>query len=207
MAAKHIEIARNDGPKAGFNAWMEMMERSGLPQVQERLAEVRSQGNKKAQFEYYCNVYGNKIFAQNANVTHEDEPQTTLPGVGKDVQALFQQFLAAIGQTPTGATEAEDSLDDDDVDAIIAQHTGGTTTQRQGRSSGRSGNTRSSGRSAQRSNTGNDADQFAPRNPQDDATSGRLWRLNELGLLQIVSKPGKHISNGQAHEILKSRLG
>lgn len=195
MAAKHLEIARTEGPKAGFNAWITQMERSGLPQVQERLAEVRSQGNKKAQFEYYCNVYGNKIFGGSTRNAGTTEVKPEPVAVGDDVQALFAQFLAAIGGAPaTGATEDEDDLDDDDVEAIIAEH-GGMQTRTTTRSSG----------ARTRSNATND-DPFAPRNPQDDATSGRLWRLNELGLLQIRNKPGAHITNGQAHEILKAKL-
>lgn len=203
--AKHIEIAREDGPKAGFNAWIDMMERSGLPQVQERLAEVREQGNKKAQFEYYCNVYGDKIFgrqSRSSNVVHEDTNLGDLAeNAGSDVQELFAQFLALVGKGQPQADDEDTSLDDVDEDDYIPS--GATTTQRTTRSSGKRTSTK---RATTRSNAQGD-DQFAPRNPQDDATSGRLWRLNELGLLRVADRPGKHISNGQAHEILKARLG
>lgn len=192
--AKHITIAREDGPKAGFNAWIEMMERSGLPQVQERLAEVRAQGNKKAQFEYYCNVYGNKIFqgqSRNATTT-EVEPEAA----GQDdLFALFTQFMQRVGGTQPSVAD-EDDLDDDDVDAIIAAH-GGTQAR---------ATTRSSGARTRSAATTHPDDPYLPRNPQDDATSGRLWRLNELGLLTIRERAGKHITNGDAHAILKAKL-
>lgn len=202
MAAKHITIAQTEGPKAGFTAWMDMMERSGLPQVQERLAEVKAQGNKKAQFEYYCNVYGNRIFGNQAarNVQHEDaedKPEVAGNANESDLFNLFTQFMERVSGNVT-PTDEDDSLDEIDDDEIEAQYT---------RSSG--GGTRKAAttkRTARATNAQTD-DPFAPRNPEDDATSGRLWRLNELGLLQLRTKPGTHISNGQAHKILKQRLG
>lgn len=56
--AAHLRIAQTDGPKAGFNAYVKTLERSGLEQTQEALAELRSAGNAKKQFDYYCAKFG-----------------------------------------------------------------------------------------------------------------------------------------------------
>lgn len=191
MAAKHIEIAREDGPKAGFTAWITQMERSGLPQVQERLAEVKAQGNRKAQFEYYCNVYGSKIFGTSAQ---KPEPVAEVASQD-DLFNAFKAFMGRVaGGTQTPAVAEDDSLDDVDESAY-----GATTST-----------TRSTRRTRSNANTARAAastdDPYKPRNPEDLATAGRLWRLNEAGLLRIVNKPVEPLTNGQAHEILKDIL-
>lgn len=190
MAAAHVKIAREDGPKAGFNAWKEQMRRSGLPQVKARLAEVEAQGNKKAQFDYYCAQYGKQIFGTGNNPAPVTATPAT-PSAG-DLFAQFQAFLESQGGTPA-TTDEDDSLDDVDEETIAQQYT---------RSSG--GTTK---RSTARSTTSADpAEAFKPRDPDAIATSGRLWRLNEAGLLKVVNKAGTPVTNGQAHEILKSIL-
>lgn len=70
MAAQHIKIAQENGPKAGFKAYIASLERSGLPQVQDKLAEIRSHGNAKAQFEFYCSTFG-KFFGATPVKTDE----------------------------------------------------------------------------------------------------------------------------------------
>jgi hypothetical protein len=192
MAARHLEIAREDGPKAGFKAWKEQMSRSGLPQVKARLREVEAQGNTKAQFDYYCAQYGKQIFGtgtRNATPAPEAAGQLTT----EELTAKFAEFLASqgIGEAPE-AVEG-DSLDEIDEDAAVEAYT---------RSSG---TTRKSRKSTTPAEPARDA--YAPRDPNAAATAGRLWKLNEAGLLQIRKNPGTVIDNGTAHEILKSILG
>ncbi len=53
MAARHLTIARTEGAKAGFRAYRSIVMRGGLPIK----AELIAQGNKKAQFDFYCGKF------------------------------------------------------------------------------------------------------------------------------------------------------
>lgn len=53
----HIKLAREQGPKAGFNAYMA----SNIHTAADRREQIRSAGNKKAQFEAYCALFGSQF--------------------------------------------------------------------------------------------------------------------------------------------------
>ncbi|HEY6019310.1 MAG TPA: hypothetical protein VIY48_05215, partial [Candidatus Paceibacterota bacterium] len=131
MAARHIEIAAEQGAKAGFNAWVEQMERSGLPAVQDKLAEVRAQGNKKAQFDFYCAKFGQAIdkIRHKGNGVSEPEPVQ----VGGDVEALMAQ-IAALGSQVQALVKGESGVqvvaDESDEDIPDDVDFSTTTTRR-----------------------------------------------------------------------------
>lgn len=53
----HIALARTEGPKAGFNAYMA----TRVHTAAKRQAEIRSAGNKKQQFQAYCAIFGDQF--------------------------------------------------------------------------------------------------------------------------------------------------
>jgi hypothetical protein len=57
----HIDTAQLEGAKAGFNAYIAHLERSGLPGAKKTLATIKAQGNKKAQFAFYCNTFSAEL--------------------------------------------------------------------------------------------------------------------------------------------------
>lgn len=54
---RHIELARTEGPKAGFRSYMA----SNVPTAAARREEIRSAGNSKAQFDAYCALFGDQF--------------------------------------------------------------------------------------------------------------------------------------------------
>jgi hypothetical protein len=67
----HIAIARSQGPKAGFNAYMA----TRVHTAAKRQAEIRSAGNKKQQFAAYCNIFGSQFGVVNGNGAIRSEGQ------------------------------------------------------------------------------------------------------------------------------------
>lgn len=68
MAVKsHIEVAATQGMKAGFNAYMSQLSRSGLPQVQAKLAELQGM-RKRQRFATYCAMVGPDVTAFQAEL-------------------------------------------------------------------------------------------------------------------------------------------
>lgn len=200
MAAKHIEIAKAQGAKEGFKMWKKNLKRSGIPQVQDRYAELLSQGDVQAQFRYYCAQYGDKIglTTGRASQGRTTTPATTeTPANATDLFAQFQAFIASQAGNATADADLDDDLDEEyDEDAELDDIEEPLTTATQG-----TGTSRATRRAA-----APNADPFAPREPNAHATNGRLWKLNELGLLRVTKKAGDSITNGEAHAILKALL-
>lgn len=100
--ASHIRTAQTEGPKAGFTAYMEHLERSGLPTVQEKLATIKAAGNKKAQFEAYCAMFG-KHFGTTPQKSDEFEA----------LKAQLAEVTAALGALQAGGTGVQVVEDED----------------------------------------------------------------------------------------------
>lgn len=208
--AHHIQVAIEDGPKAGFRAWVEQMERSGLPQVKARLDEVRAQGNQKAQFSYYCQQFGRQ-FAKHgigtastvqARQEHDDTEVDSLREELAEMQAKLSRMLS----TDSEADLIDDSLNDVDEDEILAAAIEEQPKRtRQTRNTG-TAQTRQTRRETVKEQAQRDVD-YAPRDPDMNCTSGRLWKLNELGLLRIVGTPTDPITCGDAHKVLQKVIG
>lgn len=189
MAAKHIEVAKTQGAKAGFKMWKMNLKRSGIPAVQERLAELEAQGDVAAQFRYYCAEYGDQfgLTPKPKRSSGSTSKTQATPASTNDLFAAFQEFLAQ----QAGATEdePEDEIDEDAILDEIEEPVAAAKPKRTTRASGTAS-----------------ADPYAPREPKAHATNGRLWKLNELGLLRIAKSPGDAITNGDAHAVLKALL-
>lgn len=113
--AKHIQIAQTQGPKAGFNAYMETLERSGLDTAQASLNDIRSKGNKRAQFDYYCAKFGSKFGATPTNVDEADDLAEQLRVLQTRLAELQAQGIGVVAVEDTEEIEDEDtSLDDVD---------------------------------------------------------------------------------------------
>ena len=177
--------------------WKKNLKRSGIPQVQDRYAELLSQGDVQAQFRYYCAQYGDKIgldAGRQSQGRTTTPATTTAPATSEDLFAAFQAFIASQAGATAVADLDDDLLEELNEDAELDEieeplHTTATRSTR----------------ATQRAAAPN-ADPFAPREPNAHATNGRLWKLNELGLLRVVKKPGDSITNGEAHAILKALL-
>lgn len=114
MAAKHIEIAQTQGPKAGFNAYIETLERSGLNTAQASLAEIRSKGNKKAQFDFYCSKFGGKFGATPTKVDEGDDLQAQIRSLQARLAELQGQGIGVVA--PVGVEDDDEDTSLDDVD-------------------------------------------------------------------------------------------
>lgn len=101
--AAHIRIAQTDGAKAGFNAYLEMLKRSGLPTVAATLREIEQKGNKKAQFDFYCSKFGSKF--GNAQVDNSLDDVDDTPTIDPEVGDLLAQ-LDALKARIAGLTDA-----------------------------------------------------------------------------------------------------
>lgn len=89
----HISLANTVGPKAGFDAYM-----AGTVHTAEaRRAEIRSAGNKKAQFNAYCALFGDQFKPVSGNgAVHSAE----------QVEDVKDSLLSRIAQK-LGVTVAE----------------------------------------------------------------------------------------------------
>jgi hypothetical protein len=113
--AKHLQIAQTQGPKAGFNAYVETLERSGLDTAQASLNEIRGKGNKKAQFEFYCAKFGNKFGATPASVDEADDLAEQLRVLQARLTELQAQGIGVVATEDDTFVEDEDtSLDEVD---------------------------------------------------------------------------------------------
>lgn len=113
MAAKHIQIAQTQGPKAGFNAYIETLERSGLDTAHASLEQIRAQGNKKAQFDFYCAKFGSKFGATPTKVDETEDLQEQL--------RVLQARLAELQGQGVGVVATDDDWDDEDTATENAQ--------------------------------------------------------------------------------------
>ncbi|MDE2098600.1 MAG: hypothetical protein KGL39_15205 [Patescibacteria group bacterium] len=68
MVISHLEVAARDGMKAGFNTYMEQLQRSGLPQVRAKLAELLALP-KRERFARYCATVGPDVTAMQTQRT------------------------------------------------------------------------------------------------------------------------------------------
>lgn len=66
----HLTIASTKGMKAGLNAYMTYLSRSGLPTVQAKLAEYESL-RKRQRLAHYCNEFGPQVTAEQATMRNK----------------------------------------------------------------------------------------------------------------------------------------
>lgn len=118
--AKHLQIAQTQGPKAGFNAYVETLERSGLDTTRASLAELRSKGNKKAQFDFYCAKFGSKFGATPAKVDETEDLQEQLRVLSARLAELQAEGIGVVTtateDTDTSLDEVDDGWTDADTD-------------------------------------------------------------------------------------------
>src|SRR2546423_873461 len=111
MAAKHIQIARSSGPKAGFNAYM-----NGRGQHLGRQSEIREAGNAKAQFEAYCSLFGDKFGKVSGNGATRSESQR---------ESVIAKLAAMLTGAPESADDGvqvfEDEEETDEVSVLLAR--------------------------------------------------------------------------------------
>jgi hypothetical protein len=200
---KHVKIAREQGAKAGFKAYREFLKRSGIDRVQERYQEMLDQGDVPAQYAWYCKEYADQINPAKPATGRRTTRGTTAAatpatpaGVSPDLLAQFAAFLTSQG---AGVAEVEEEETEEDIDEALEGLDEPTTKRGPGRPPGSKNKPK-----AQPATEG--VDTYAPKNPEVNATNGRLWKLNELGLLGILDVPADPITNGEAHEILKANL-
>ena len=237
MAAKpaHVKIAEEKGLQAGVDAWVDGMETvtkngtAGLEPVRDLLKRARRAGGyTKASGEFskpdklvtfYCNHYAERyphlaelpdVIAPKRTRKNASKPKAQAEPVSGDAnaQALLALLseagvdLSSLGITTEDETGVEAFEDDDDDDDTPPART--TRTNRRNTRGGRT-KARGSKRSARA-----EAPDYTPSNPDDAATNGRLWKLNQLGLLQIVdldeADEDEIITNLEAHEALQEAL-
>ena len=81
----HIEIAASNGMRAGFNAYIPTLRKSGLPQAQAKLAEYEALPKRK-RFSHYCATVGPDVTAYIASM--KNKPRNVRAGeVVEDVLA------------------------------------------------------------------------------------------------------------------------
>lgn len=196
QVAKHVKIAREQGAKAGYKAYLEFLKRSGIPAVQDRYQEMLSQGDVPAQFAWYCKEYADQIgkpkAAPAAIVGKRTGRVTPAPaaGVNPDLLAAFAAFMKS-----QGAVDEVEEEDEVDIDAELEGVEDIVPSRGPGRPKGSKNKPKEEV-----------VDQYAPKDPTANATNGRLWKLNELGLIAILDEPVDPITNGEAHEVLKANL-
>lgn len=130
----HIMVARTQGPKAGYTSYIETLERSGLDTAKASLAEIRKQGNKKAQFDFYCAKFGKKFGATPERVDESEDLAEQLRVLQARLAELQEQGIGVV-VTATEDEEFEDedtSLDDvPDIPGVQIVHTGNTAEETQ----------------------------------------------------------------------------
>lgn len=214
MATKpaHIKTAEKEGLLAGFDEWHEGMERvtkngtAGLEPVRDLLSQVRKVGRyrkttgdfakpEKA-LQFYCNHYAQYNLDELPEVvkpkrTRAKAAASAAPAATPDLQGIIEA-LSALGIEIPGATD-EDDEDDTGVEVEATPS-----------------NKRRASRTRKESKTAQREQNYEPSNPDADATQGRLWKLNQLGLLQIVdlddADEDLKITNGEAHEAIAEAL-
>lgn len=112
----HLAIASTKGMKAGLNAYMTYLQRSGLPTVQAKLAEYESL-RKRQRLAHYCNEFGAQVTAEQATMRNkprnarvvgaqvfEDEPETLSDEIAQ-ARARLAELEAAAKQAATPAKQ------------------------------------------------------------------------------------------------------
>lgn len=197
MLAKHIQTAREDGPKAGFRSYMA----SSAPTARDRQAQIRSAGNAKAQFEAYCAIFGEQFGngrVRTAAVEQHNEGRK---------QTLIERLAAKLGVS-TGDLDALVEDEDDNVGVVVlAEPKPKAKTeaeklveQAQALMAQADALNRKPAKATPK------VDKYAPKNPDENCSSGRLWKLNNAGLLTLRSKPGTPLTSGTAHTVLSTVL-
>lgn len=84
----HVETARTEGAKAGFRQYVARLATFGEGTAQAKaLDALLSAGNQKAQFAYYCELFGDKFANGNAAATQErsdDQRQAAIEAILAD---------------------------------------------------------------------------------------------------------------------------
>lgn len=75
LTMSHLTTAATQGMKAGLNAYMSYLQRSGLPTVQAKLAEYESL-RKRQRLAAYCNEFGARVTAEKASMR---QPRAVVP--------------------------------------------------------------------------------------------------------------------------------
>lgn len=111
MAAKHITIARESGPKAGFNSYM-----NGRGRHLHR-DEIREAGNAKAQFEAYCSLFGDQFGTVSGNGAARSESQR------ESVIAKLAAMLTGAPESTDDGVQAfeDDPEENDEVSILVAR--------------------------------------------------------------------------------------
>lgn len=108
--SKHITLARTVGPKAGFNAYMA----TKVHTAAERQAEIRSAGNKKAQFDAYCAIFGDQFGpVKGAGAARSNEQRTEVVENGTSL-------LQRLGIRKANDTVGVEAFEQDEVDPVVA---------------------------------------------------------------------------------------
>lgn len=169
--ARHIQIAQTQGPKAGFNAYVETLERSGLEQARASLAEIQGKGNKKAQFEFYCSKFGGKFGSTPAKVDEADDLAEQVRVLSARLAELQAQGIGVVA--PVLHTDDEDTSLDDVDDGWTQADTDAENAQ------GRSLLARVTGKRQTRSTT-----------KAKDASKENLWRPWAVARFGIPTQVG-----------------
>lgn len=101
MAAQHIKIAQESGPKAGFKAYIASLEKSGLPQVKDKLAQIKAQGNAKAQFEFYCATFGRYFGATPVKTDEIDKLRALVEQAQARLSELTDEGVGVVVEKPS----------------------------------------------------------------------------------------------------------
>lgn len=207
----HVKIARKQGTQAGFDAWHEGMDQvtkggtAGLEPVRDLLAQVRKVGRyrkttgdfakpEKA-LAFYCNHYAKynldelpEVITPKKRNTRTKAQPTPEPQVD---QTTLLALAEALGIEIPGVADEDDDEDDEDTGVQVEAPVSKRRSRREAKTAQREQN-------------------YEPSNPDADATQGRLWKLNQLGLLQIVdfedADEDQKITNGEAHEAIAEAL-
>lgn len=226
MAAKpaHVKIAEAQGIDAGVDAWIDGMETvtkngtAGLEPVRELLKKARRAGGyTKASGEFskpdklrtfYCNHYADR-YPHLAELPETIAPKRTRKSASKPKaqEAVNPQeaLLALLANAGIDLSVLTGDTEDTGVEAFEDEDEPETTPTRTSRTRATRTKARGSKRSAR-----SEAPDYTPSNPDEAATNGRLWKLNQLGLLQIVdldeADEDLKITNLEAHEVLQEAL-
>lgn len=132
--SRHILIARTEGAKAGFNAYMATKVHTAAA----RQAEIRSAGNKKAQFNAYCAIFGDQFGTVNgngavrSNEQVDDARDSVLAALQGDPEATIQKLARLLGRKApvvqgrrSVGVQVFDQEADDEVTTVDASADGG----------------------------------------------------------------------------------
>lgn len=183
----HVETAIAEGVEAGFDEWLDTMRRvtkngkAGLVPVRAELEAIVRKGRvslkklnadnaNEKQIAYYCNKYGLDIPDEG-----DDEPLASrkAPAATSGTEDLFEAFQAFLASR--GGTE-----DDDEPKPTPRKSRVTRSTSRKPKAGVQITNGTAHALIAEA--MGNEAG-YEPRDPDAPATQGKLWKLNDLGLI------------------------